>query len=177
MRQKENPVRSNRVNCAVPACMLRYRPRSHSSRKYRCRNSLNRGQHGRLEKRQHDHRGQNHSLQCKRRQRAPSSSRTLGPGNFQHAIGEHGVLHCEISLQVWTPPHALRHALAQIKKAAFSRGLLELSRDPRCRPYCFGVSVLGVAGLVAGAVAPGLATPGLAAPELAAGAGTPDCWL
>ena len=60
-------------------------------------------------------------------------------------------------------------------KAAFSRGLLELSEQCRCRAYCFGGSL----GLGAGFVAPvpvgGLGAGGFVAPVV--GAGTPDFTL
>jgi hypothetical protein len=63
------------------------------------------------------------------------------------------------------------------KKAAFSRGLMELSGLYRCR-YCFGGSFgFGVAGFVAVPVG-GFGTAGFAAPAPgAAGAGTPDWTL
>src|SRR5580698_11156105 len=58
------------------------------------------------------------------------------------------------------------------KKAAFSRGLLELSKHQRCPgSYCLGV--VGAAGF---AVPVGFGAAGFAAP-VAGGAATPDCAL
>jgi hypothetical protein len=73
----------------------------------------------------------------------------LGPGSFQHAIGknrvfqhrvfEHGILRREILVAAMDTTKARagevqteNKALEKIKKAAFSRGLLELFRHPRC---------------------------------------------
>src|SRR5579863_8696256 len=64
--------------------------------------------------------------------------------------------------------------LVQEKKAAFSRGLLELLRHPRCPAvYC-----LGAAGFAAPAPGAGFGAAGLApAPAPVVGAATPDCAL
>jgi hypothetical protein len=70
-------------------------------------------------------------------------------------------------------PQAVEHVRHTRKKAAFSRGLLELCPHSRCPVYFLGASLaLGVVAL--GVVLAGdLGAVGLPAPE-AVGAGTPD---
>src|SRR5579864_9778053 len=85
-----------------------------------------------------------------------------------------------ICLLLWTPRHLPTPRSSKEKKAAFSRGLLELFRHARCRIRSYFGGSLDFGALDFGAVpvgALGVVGLGAADPVGAAGAATPDCTL
>src|ERR1700722_1334736 len=159
---------------------------------YRSRNHASDWYSHRPQQRQKQQQAQRHALQPERSERSPATARSRATGKIQHAFGKHSVFKCALLKYNLFDHGDLQRKIVgwyghrgclgwrlqkKIKKAAFSRGLLELFRYQRCQTTttnycCFGA--LGDAGL---APVPLLGVAGFVVAGEAAGAGTPDCTL
>jgi hypothetical protein len=95
-----------------------------------------------MEHGQQEQQSSDYGLQSEGCERRPTAAGALRPRSFQHAVGEHSllqyslrhhdVLQREELLLLWTPHWLGTERIPQKKKAALSRGLLELFGHLRC---------------------------------------------